>query len=128
MEVTEEWMAGQIESKEWISAQTITSRRSWFNDYVYPIIGHLAILDITFDHAVKVLSQKTRKGQPHLWNDSNSQARKIRGYCEEIIDMGLIKLGKRNSYFNVFTYKNNLRRRFRTLKDTRGRESTILTL
>ena len=112
MEVAEEWMTGQIESKEWILAQTISSRRSWFNDYVYPIIGNLAILDITFDHAVKVLSQKTRKGQPHLWNDSNSQARKIRGYCEDIIDMGLIKLGKRNPHFNVFTYKNNLSRRF----------------
>ena len=112
MEVAEEWMTGQIESKEWISAQTITSRRSWFNDYVYPVIGHLAILDITFNHAVKLLSQKTRKGQPHLWNDSNSQARKIRGYCEDIIDMGLIKLAKRDSHFNVFTYKNNLSRRF----------------
>ena len=104
--------SANIESKEWISAQTITSRRSWFNDYVYPIIGHLAILDITFNHAVKLLSQKTRKGQPHLWNDSNSQARKIRGYCEDIIDMGLIKLAKRDSHFNVFTYKNNLSRRF----------------
>lgn len=112
MQVAEDWITVQIEKKEWQSAQTITSRRSWFNDYVYPIIGHLPILDVRFEHAAKLLSQKTRKGKPHLWNDSNSQARKIRGYCEDIIDMGLIKLNKRGKHFNVFTYKNNLDTRF----------------
>lgn len=112
MEVAEDWITVQIEKKEWQSAQTITTRRSWFNDYVYPIIGHLPILDVRFEQAAKLLSQKTRKGKPHLWNDSNSQARKIRGYCEDVIDMGLIKLDKRGKHFNVFTYKNNLDTRF----------------
>ncbi|MFP6840177.1 MAG: integrase arm-type DNA-binding domain-containing protein [Pseudohongiellaceae bacterium] len=108
MQVAEDWMTVQVESKEWNSPTTISRARQWMTDYVYPIIGHLPILDVKYEHARKILSQKTVEGKKHLWNDQNPTGKKLRGYCENIIDKGLVTLQKRGIHFNVFIYKNNL--------------------
>jgi integrase len=108
MEVAEDWISVQINGGTWKEPNTINRAREYMTEYVYPIIGHLPILDVRYEHAKKILSQKTIKGKAHLWNDSNDTAKRLRGYCENIIDKGLVTLQKRGVHPNVFVYKNNL--------------------
>jgi hypothetical protein len=108
MDVAEEWMTFMIESNEWNDAVTISRARAYMDDYCYPIIGNVAILDIKYSHVLKILSQKTLKGRPHMWNDSNDTGVRLRRYIFEVIARGLATLGKQQTVFNVATLKNNL--------------------
>jgi integrase len=108
MDVAEEWMTFMIESNAWNDAATISRARAYMDDYCYPIIGNVAILDIKYSHVLKILSQKTLKGRPHMWNDSNDTGVRLRRYIFEVIARGLATLGKQQTVFNVATLKNNL--------------------
>ena len=108
MDVAEEWITFMIESNEWNDAATISRARSYMDDYCYPMIGNLAIIDIKYSHVLKILSQKTMTGKPHMWNDSNTTGVRVRRYIFEVIARGLASLGKQQTVFNVATLKNNL--------------------
>jgi len=53
MEVAEDWISVQITGGTWKEPNTINRGREYMTEYVYPIIGHLPILDVRYEHAKK---------------------------------------------------------------------------
>ncbi len=66
------------------------------NDYVYPIIGDIAIADIGLVEAKQILNS--------IWVEKNPTAGRVRQYCEDVVNYAIAE-GVRSDEFNPFEVK-----------------------